>query len=66
MNGIPKLLLIVWFACGLLGVALGHIRYPNKMKKLDTFALVIGIVGGVIMGAFTLYSAWVFKGDDDP
>ncbi len=42
-----------------------HIRFPNKMKKLQPFNLLLGFVAGIAMGVLTLYSSFTKDRDDD-
>ena len=57
--------IIGWLACGVVGAAIGCIRQPNKMKKMEPFIILIALVAGVAMGPFTLYSAFTSDKDDE-
>lgn len=65
MDDIPKPLFIGWLVCGVLGVLLGQARFPDQMKKIDSFAVLLALVVGILMGPITLYYAFTHKGADE-
>ena len=56
---------IGWLVCGVLGVLLGQARFPDQMKKVEPFGILIALVVGILMGPITLYYAFTHKSPTD-
>ncbi|MGH7946131.1 MAG: hypothetical protein ACREF9_14125 [Opitutaceae bacterium] len=57
------ILVVVWLTCGLFGVLVTGYRRPHRIFR-GGFDVLAGVIGGVLLGAISLYSALTNPNDE--